>query len=293
MQHAFPLPLACVPPSFTPIHAAFTDALEDATTTFYLPQSDAALSQGLVTSLQTRRASSVATLHLVTDVVGSGKLAPAALARLRAVQAGGAPWWLVVHGLEALSTPEQAIRGGNLLMMLLERGSSRFEGIPLTSSAALLVGGAEDARALQRRWEALLSSAPPARGQTPLNTVALFGRIAKASFPPPGPGSGDWPAALHSARCGHAPSSSGSASSASASSAPQSGVAGLAGLALLGLLLLALYAFRRKLWATVRQMGDLPAARAFAAPLARAAKGVSPPQPPRQRGASKGPSKAR
>ena len=163
MQHAFPLPLACVPPSFTPIHAAFTEALEDATTTFYL-QTDAALRGGLVTSLQTRRAASVVALNLVTDVVGSGKLAPAALARLRAVQAGGAPWWLVVHGLEALDTPEQAIRGGNLLMMLLERGSSRFEGISLANSAALLVGGAEDARALQRRWEALLSRAPPARG---------------------------------------------------------------------------------------------------------------------------------
>jgi hypothetical protein len=118
----------------------------------------------------------------VADVVGSGRLAPGALQRLRAAAASGAPWWLVVRNLEGCDSPARVVNGGNLLMMLLERrAGARYEGLELTRSAALLLaGGGGELRALQGRWRALAAQAPPARGQTPLRLTRWSGPVRVA-----------------------------------------------------------------------------------------------------------------
>ena len=257
MAAQFPLPLACVPRAFAPAWHELTDALPEGTSTFYLAQPPPAAA-ALLASLQTPAAAraAVAVVDLVRDVVGSGRLAPGALQRLRAAAASGAPWWLVVHNLEGCDSPERVVNGGNLLMMLLERrAGARYEGLELTRSAALLVaGGGGELRALQGRWGALAAAAPPARGQTPLNTDALFARVAKGDFPASSAsGSSEWSAALHSAACreargvGGGGSGSGSAGSSRADSAAGLWTAG-AGLIVLALVLAAAW-----LWVMGRQ----------------------------------------
>jgi hypothetical protein len=202
----FPLPLACVPPAFAPAWHDFADSLADGTSTFFFGEAPAAAH--LLTALRTPvTLAAAAEVDLVQDVVGSGRLAPAALARLRAAAAGGAPWWLVVRNLQGVDSPTRAVHGGNLLMMLLERrAGARYEGLDLSRCTALLL--AEDGsslRALQGRWSALAAQAQPARGQTPLNPEALFARVAKGHWPRASGGSGggsaEWSAALHSPGC--------------------------------------------------------------------------------------------
>ena len=254
MAAQFPLPLACVPAAFAPAWHEFTDALPEGTSTFYMAPPPAAAS-ALLASLQTPVAAraAVAVVDLVADVVGSGRLAPGALQRLRAAAASGAPWWLVVRNLEGCDSPARVVNGGNLLMMLLERrAGARYEGLELTRSAALLLaGGGGELRALQGRWSALAAQAPPARGQTPLNTDALFARVAKADFPASASGSREWSAALHSAACrsarGVGGSAGGSASGGSGSSAAGPWLAGA------GLLVLVLVLTAAWLWAMGRQ----------------------------------------
>ena len=253
---AFPLPLACVPPTFAPAWHELTDALPEGTSTFYLPLPPPAAG-GLLASLQTPVAQrAVAVVDLVQDVVGSGRLAPAALQRLRDAAAGGAPWWLVVRNLEGCDSPARVVNGGNLLMVLLERrAGARYEGLELSRSAALLVAaGGGELRALQGRWRALAALAPPARGQTPLNTDALFARVAKADLPASASGREEWSAALHSAACRGARGRGGGGGAGGRGAAVGGGTGSgssaawqwaAAGAALLAAVALALWALRR------------------------------------------------
>jgi hypothetical protein len=238
----FPLPLACAPPDFAPAWHEFAD---DSASTFLYSAAPAA---GLLTALRTPAASlaPLATVDLVHDVVGSGRLAPAALARLHAAAASGAPWWLVVHNLEGVDSGARAVNGGNLLMMLLERrAGANHEGLDLTRSAALLLAAdGSDVRALKGRWGALAAQAQQAsRGQTLLNPEALFARIGKADFPSGSGGMAQWNAALHSPACRGARGAAGrahhTASGSSLASAALYALYACAGLALLAVVAIA------------------------------------------------------
>ena len=207
----FPLPRECFPQCFHPVVNDILEKLEEDTSTFYFHAASPTIATGLVSALEGQPR--VAMLDFTRDVQSSGRLTPKALRSLQEKAGDGeAPWWVVVHGLEAARAPDQVVNGANMLNILLEHGGEKvavFEGVALKHSRALLVGEGLTYAALAEQWHGRAREAERSatKGQKKLNPTSVLERIDHKHLPSVGPGRctlPDWREALHSRGCAEA-----------------------------------------------------------------------------------------